>query len=64
MTEHTDLDMRTPLWMKLLQLIGVVLLLLGVIARAGAGEFWGTWLALIGFLLFAAGRVIAWLRVG
>jgi hypothetical protein len=50
--------------MKLLHLTGVVLLLFGVIARAGAGEFWGRWLAVVGFLLFAAGRVIAWLKVG
>ena len=56
--------MKTPMWIKLLQLIGVLLLLVGVIARAGAGEFWGTWLAVIGVLLFAVGRVIAWLKVG
>jgi hypothetical protein len=64
LAEHTGPDMKTPLWMKLVQLIGLVLLLLGVIARAAAGEFWGTWLAIIGFLLFATGRVSAWLKVG
>lgn len=56
--------MKTPMWMKLLQLVGVLLLLVGVAGRAGADEFWGTWLALIGLLLFAAGRVAAWLKTG
>lgn len=54
--------MKTPPWMKLLQLVGVLLLLVGVIARAGAGEYWGTALALFGVLLFAVGRVLAWLK--
>jgi hypothetical protein len=62
--QHTELDMETPLWIKLVQLIGLALLVLGVISRAATGEFWGTWLAIIGFLLFATGRVSAWLKVG
>jgi hypothetical protein len=57
-------EVNTPLWLKLLQLTGIVLLLLGVVARAGAGEFWGTLLAAMGFLLFLVGRVIAWIKVG
>ena len=54
----------TPKAFKALQLIGVVLLLLGVIARAGAGELWGTAVAMLGVLMFALGRVLAWWKLG
>lgn len=54
----------TPKPIKALQLVGFLLLALGVIVRAGSGEFWGTWVALIGFLLYALGRVAAWWRNG
>ncbi len=46
---------------KLAQLIGVLLLLVGVAARTGLGEFWGTWLAVTGTAAFAVARVGAWL---
>jgi hypothetical protein len=54
----------TPKSLKALPLLGVLLLLVGVIARAGAGEYWGTALALLGTLLFALGRVLAWWKNG
>jgi hypothetical protein len=47
---------------KLVQLVGVLVLLLGVVIRAGTGEMTGTGLAVIGVLVFAVGRVAAWLR--
>jgi hypothetical protein len=47
---------------KVTQLVGVLLLLFGVIVRAGAGEFWGTGVAVFGVLVFAVGRVAGWLR--
>ena len=50
----------TPKPLKALQLVGVLLLILGVIVRAGTGEFVGTWLAIGGALLYAVGRVAAW----
>lgn len=46
---------------KLLQLAGVLLLLLGVVVRVG-GEYYGTVMAVFGVLLFAVGRIMAWLR--
>ncbi|WP_158100963.1 hypothetical protein [Variovorax sp. JS1663] len=56
--------MTTPKPLKLLQLAGVLLLLLGVIVRAGTGELWGTATALLGAVLFTAGRVLAWWKNG
>jgi len=47
---------------KILQLVGVLVLLLGVIVRAGTGEYYGTGLAVLGVLLFAIGRIGGWLR--
>jgi hypothetical protein len=55
---------RTPKPYKAAQLLGFLLIAVGVIARAGAGEFWGTGLALLGVLVFACGRVAAWWRNG
>ena len=49
---------------KALQLIGFACIAIGVIARAGAGEYWGTALATLGVILFAAGRVLAWWKHG
>ena len=49
---------------KALQLIGFACIAIGVIARAGAGEYWGTALAMLGAILFAAGRVLAWWKHG
>lgn len=54
----------TPKPLKALQLGGVLLLLLGVIARAGAGEYWGTAVAMLGVVLYALGRVLAWWKLG
>lgn len=47
---------------KVVQIIGVIALLLGVIIRAGAGEIYGTAIAALGVVIFAVGRVAAWLR--
>jgi RNA polymerase subunit RPABC4/transcription elongation factor Spt4 len=49
---------------KVLQLVGVLVLLFGVIVRAGTGEYWGTAVAMLGLLLFVAGRLGAWWRHG
>lgn len=46
---------------KILQILGVLLLLLGVIVRVG-GEFYGMHLAILGLLLFVVGRLGAWMR--
>lgn len=59
-----DRPAPTRMVYKLTQLAGVLLLLFGVAVRAGSGEYWGTALALFGALLFAAGRVAAWLHHG
>lgn len=45
---------------KIVQLVGVLLLLLGVVIRVG-GEFYGMWLVVIGVMLYALGRVMVWL---
>lgn len=47
---------------KITQLAGVLLLLLGVVARVGAGEYWGTGAMMLGTIMYAVGRVGAWLR--
>jgi hypothetical protein len=47
---------------KITQVVGFLLLVIGVIARAGAGEYWGTGLALVGVIVLAIGRVGAWLK--
>ena len=47
---------------KITQLVGVLLLLVGVAARVGADAMWGTALLLVGAIVFAVGRVGAWLR--
>lgn len=54
----------TPKTLKALQLVGFALLAVGVIARAGAGEFWGMWLAVIGVAMLAIGRLLAWWKNG
>lgn len=46
---------------KIAQIVGVLVLLLGVVVRVG-GEIYGTGIALLGLLVFVAGRVGAWLR--
>lgn len=54
---------ETPKLYKGLQLAGVLLLLIGVVVRVG-GEIYGTHLALLGLVLFAAGRIGAWWKTG
>jgi hypothetical protein len=46
---------------KVAQLVGVLLLLLGVVIRVG-GEFYGMWLVVTGIIVFVLGRVGAWLK--
>lgn len=46
---------------KVVQIAGVLLLLLGVVVRIG-GTMEGMWLAVLGVLLYAVGRVAAWLK--
>jgi hypothetical protein len=46
---------------KIVQLVGVLALLLGVVIRVG-GEFYGMHLALLGVLLYAVGKVGTWLK--
>lgn len=47
---------------KITQIVGFLLLVVGVIAAAGAGEHWGYGLAMLGVLVLAVGRVGAWLK--
>jgi hypothetical protein len=46
---------------KILQIVGVLILLVGVVVRVG-GEFYGVHLALLGLLLWIVGKVGAWLK--
>jgi hypothetical protein len=55
---------RTKKRHKVLQLIGVLALLLGVVIRVGTGELGGTVIAVLGLLLFVLGRLAAWWRAG
>lgn len=48
--------------MKIAQLVGFLVLAIGVIIRAGAGEYYGTFIALIGVLIYAVARVAAWMQ--
>lgn len=48
--------------LKIAQVVGVLLLLFGVIVRAGAGELYGTYFMLLGILIYATARVIAWVK--
>lgn len=65
-TPERTTPVRAPTRMayKLLQLVGVLLLLVGVAARTGAGEFWGAHLAVVGLMMFTVGRIAAWLHHG
>lgn len=46
---------------KITQLVGVLLLLIGVVVRVG-GQIDGTAVALLGLVLFAVGRIGGWLK--
>ena len=48
--------------LKIIQIVGFILLMLGVIIRAGAGEYYGTVIAVVGVLIYATGKVGAWLK--
>jgi hypothetical protein len=47
---------------KIVQVVGVLVLLLGVIIRAGTGDHVGTGIAVLGAILYAVGRVATWLK--
>lgn len=46
---------------KVVQLVGILILLTGVVLRAGAGEVYGTGIGAVGVLIFAIGRIAGWL---
>jgi cell shape-determining protein MreD len=48
--------------LKIAQVVGVLLLLFGVIVRAGTGELYGMYFVLFGILIYATARVIAWVK--
>lgn len=48
--------------LKIAQLVGILMLLVGVIIRAGAGEFYGMHLALLGLLIYTVAKVTAWIK--
>ena len=50
--------------LKIIQLVGFLLLALGVIIRAGAGEYYGAVIAFFGFFVYVTARVIAWIQSG
>lgn len=46
---------------KIAQVVGVLVLLVGVVVRVG-GDFYGMHIALLGLLVFVVGRIGAWLK--
>ena len=46
---------------KIAQVVGFLTLAVGVIIRAGAGEYYGTAIAMLGVLIYAAARVTTWI---
>lgn len=46
---------------KIVQLVGVLMLLVGVVVRV-SGEYYGVPLAVTGVLVYAVGRIAAWLK--
>lgn len=48
--------------LKIAQVIGVLLLLFGVIIRAGTGEIYGMYFVILGVLIYATARVTAWVK--
>lgn len=55
---------RTPKPLKAVQLIGLIMLFLGVAVRAGAGEYWGSFMAFTGFSIWVIGKTLAWWHNG
>lgn len=47
---------------KITQIAGFLLLVVGVIGWAGAGEHWASGLTFLGVIVLAVGRVGAWLK--
>lgn len=47
---------------KIAQVGGVLLLLYGVIIRAGTGEHYGMFLVVLGIVIYATARVLAWIK--
>jgi hypothetical protein len=47
---------------KIVQIVGVLLLLLGVVMLVGTVEMYGTALIMVGAIAFAVGRVGVWLK--
>ncbi len=47
---------------KIAQVVGVLLLLFGVIVRAGTGEIYGMYFVLLGIIIYATARVMAWVK--
>lgn len=45
---------------KAVMTIGFLMIVIGVIARAGAGEYWGSFLGFTGLAIFLFGRFLAW----
>lgn len=48
--------------LKIAQVVGILILLLGVIIRAGAGEYYGMWLVVFGIMIYATARIAAWVK--
>ena len=48
--------------LKLVQLLGVLMLLFGVIVLAGAREHYGTHFILLGILIYAGARLTKWVK--
>ncbi|MNL71241.1 hypothetical protein D3C87_1963670 [compost metagenome] len=62
--EREPVTSPTPKPFKALQLIGVLLLIVAVVARISTGSHYWTGAALLGLLLYALGRVLAWWKNG
>ncbi len=48
--------------LKIIQIVGVLVLLLGVIVRSGTGAYYGTAIAMLGILIYAVARLMAWVK--
>lgn len=59
----TPIELTAKKW-KAMQLIGVALLIIGVVARIGTGDYWWVGVAVIGLIVYALGRVLAWWNHG
>lgn len=48
--------------LKIAQIIGVLLLLLGVTIRTGTGEIYGMYFVVLGLLIYVIARIFAWMK--